>query len=321
MDMTNSRKPRSLLLFATVALASAFGAMADELDRKALEWFPQQIREAAPETAIRFDFAPGVEYGYVYCTNLFGHPGDVHAVRIELGKAALRPHMDEGALLSDKKGRLKTSSAAAAEHNALFSVNGGFFKWDDLIPYYRMKINGEVLKSNAGGTLGLAFSNDGSKVKVGRVRDDELDQWDNFVAGEGLATGGKSAMDGKRPEGIKTKPSAPRTVLGMDAEGKYLWVVVTGGRKKGRKPSMGLSYHDCADLLGWFGCTEVVNMDGGGSTTLVVREDALKGAPNPPTPEAHPSASAEGYVILNCTSDGSERAVLDHIQFWDEKSK
>ena len=84
---------------------------------------------------------------------------------------------------------------------------------------------------------------------------------------------------------------------------------------------MGLSYHDAADLLMWFGCTEGVNMDGGGSTTLAVRADALGGAGNPATPEAHPAAAAGGYVILNCTSDGSERAVLDHIQFWDAKSK
>ena len=304
-------------LSLAIAFATANAAPA-KLDRKAVAWFPKEIQKASPTIAKRFDLARGVEYGYVYCTNLFGHPGDVHAVRIELGKAKIRPHIDEGALNPDKKARLRTTSAAAADTKALFSVNGGFFKWSDLIPYYRMKIDGKILESNAGGTLGLAFSNDGKKVKVGRVKDDELATWDNFMAGEGLLTGGKCALDGKKPEGVKTKPAAPRTLLGMDAEGKYLWVLVTGGRKTGKMPSMGLSYHDGADLLRWFGCTEGVNMDGGGSTTLVVREDALKGVKSPATPEAHP-AKTKGYVILNCTSDGQERAVLDHIQFLDAK--
>lgn len=309
------------LFLAAALLAGSAAAAPGQPDAKALAWFPREIQAASPSIAIRFDFAPGVEYGYVYCQDLFGHPGDIHAVRIELGKAKIRPHIDEGSLHPDKGKRLKTTSAAAAAHQALFSVNGGFFKWSDRIPYYRMKIDGKILESNAGGTLGLAFSNDGSKVKLGRVKDDELPQWDNFIAGEGLLTGGKCGLDGKRPEGIKTKPSAPRTLLGSDAEGKYLWVIVTGGRKKGKMPSMGLTYHDGADLLQWFGCTEGVNMDGGGSTTLAVREDALQGAGNPATPEALPSTTAEGYVILNCTSDGQERAVLDHIQFWDAKSK
>lgn len=322
-------KKSLVAVFLAATAACGVFAASPKLDKKAVAWFPKEIQEASPSIATRIDLAPGVEFGYVYCKKLFGHPGDIHAVRIDLAKAKVRPHIDEGALLPDMKLRLRTTSAAAAAHDALFSVNGGFFSWKDnpekkikaLIPYYRMKINGKVLESNSGGTLGLAFSNDGSKVKVGRVSDAELEEWDNFMAGEGLVSGGKCCLDWKRPEGIKTKPEAPRTLVGMDAEGKYLWVIVTGGRKTGKMPSMGLSYLDGADLLLWFGCAEGVNMDGGGSTTLAVRKDALKGAKKPYTPEAHPAAAAKDYFILNCTSDGSERAVLDHIQFWDSKSK
>ena len=318
--MTTHMK-RSLHLLLLAALAGNLGAAPAAVDPKALAWFPEEVRAASPTIAKRIDFAPGVEYGYVYCQKLFGFPGDIHAVRIELGKAAIRPHIDEGARHAEKKLRLRTSSAAAADHDALFSVNGGFFKWEELIPYYRMKIEGKVYESHSGGTLGLAFSNDGKKVKVGRVKNEELDQWDNFMAGEGLVSGGKCALGGKRPEGLKTKPQAPRTLLGMDAEGKYLWVIVTGGRQTGKMPSMGLTYYDGADLLMWFGCAEGVNMDGGGSTTLAVRRDALGDAAEDASPEAHPASVATNYVILNCPSDGKERAVLDHIQFWDAQSK
>lgn len=320
---------KKTLLALTATAFSCLALAAPKPDPKALAWFPEEVRAAQPVIVTRFDFAPGVEYGYVYCKKLFGHPGDIHAVRIELAKAKIRPHIDEGSLVPKKELRLRTTSAAAAAHQALFSVNGGFFCWKDnpdkklkaLIPYYRMKIDGNVLESNAGGTMGLAFSNDGTKIKVGRVSDAELAEWDNFMAGEGLLSGGKCALEMKRPDGIKTTPEAPRTLLGMDAEGKYIWIIVTGGRKKGNMPSMGLSYLDGADLLSWFGCAEGVNMDGGGSTTLAVRKDALKGAKKTGMPEAHPAGAAKDYVILNCTSDGSERAVLDHIQFWDAKSK
>lgn len=323
-------KKSILSLFALVCLFGAFGcATVRDCDPKAVKWFPQEVRDASPVLAKRFDLAPGVEYGYIYCTNLFGHVGDIHAVRVDLAKAEVRPFIDEGSLIADKSKRLVTTSAAAAKNQALFSVNGGFFSWKaneakkikDLIPYYRMKINGEVVESNAGGTLGLAFSNDGKKVKVGRVSDKELPEWENFIAGEGLVSGGKCALEWKRPEGIKTHVDAPRTLVGMDAEGRYVYVIATGGRMKGVKPSMGLSYFDSADLLMWFGCAEGINMDGGGSTTLAVRRDALSHVAPPYTPEAHDSASNPDYVILNCTSDGPERPVLDHIQFWDAKSR
>lgn len=325
---------RSIVL--AVMAACALQGFSAPVDPKAAEWFPKEVREAELQQATRFDLAPGVEYGYAYMGKLFGHPGDLHVVKIDLAKAKVRPFVEEGALREDKSKRLRTTSHAAAETKALFSVNGGFFCWSDnpakklkaLIPYYRMKLDGKVLESNAGGTCGLAFSADGKKVKVGRVPDAELPEWDNFIAGEGLVSNGKCSLGMKRPDAIKTRPEAPRTFLGMDAAGQTLWIFVTGGRRTGVKPSMGLSYLDAADVLLWFGCAEGVNMDGGGSTTLAVRKDALAKAKKPYTPEAHPAKPRQGvttkgienYMILNCTSDGNERAVLDHIQFLDEKS-
>ena len=101
-------------ILAVVCAVLAGVALADlkKDAKKNLEWFPKEIREAEPVDVKRFDFAPGVEYGYVYCNKLFGHPGDVHAVRIEIEKAKLRPTIREGAFLpgDDKKGRLIKSS-------------------------------------------------------------------------------------------------------------------------------------------------------------------------------------------------------------------
>lgn len=287
-------------------------------------WFPEQVRQAKLVEARHFSFAPGVEYGYGYMENLFGHAGDVHVVRIELAKAKVRPYVEEGAFRPMGK-RLLTTTAAAKKTKALFSVNGGFFCWKDnpekklkaQIPYYRMKLDGKLLESNANGTFGLGFSADGSKVRVGRVKDDELPAWENFMAGEALHSGVTNFTGVSERAKPLAKPGAPRTLLGMDPQGKYVYVFVTGGRKCGKLPSWGLDYGLSAELVRWFGCSECVNMDGGGSTTLAVRKSALGGVRKPYTPEAR---EAGDYIILNATSDGSERAVLDHIQFLDAKS-
>lgn len=312
------------ILFAIAFVTSLISYAAPKQKVELAPWMPEQIRQAKPVEARTFPFAPGVEYCYCYLKNLFGHPGDVHVVRIELAKAGIRPYVEEGSFRPMGKRLLKTTDAAK-KTKALFSVNGGFFCWKDnpekklkaQIPYYRMKLDGQLLESNAGGNFGLAYSADGSKVKVGRIPDAELETWENFMASEGLHGGEKDFSGVREKAKPLDKPSAPRTLLGMDPEEKYLFVFVTGGRQTGNMPSWGLDYGLSSELVRWFGCSECLNMDGGGSTTLAVRKSALKGVKKPYTPEAK---EAGDYIILNATSDGSERAVLDHVQFLDAKS-
>lgn len=64
----------------------------------------------------------------------------------------------------------------------------------------------------------------------------------------------------------------PRTAVGWDAEGTVLLVTVDG-----RQPgySVGMSLADLADLLLGLGATEAINLDGGGSTTFVVRGEVV----------------------------------------------
>ena len=54
-------------ILAVVCAVLAGVALADlkKDAKKNLEWFPKEIREAEPVDVKRFDFAPGVEYGYV----------------------------------------------------------------------------------------------------------------------------------------------------------------------------------------------------------------------------------------------------------------
>ncbi len=309
------------VLSATLLTAvSLFGANKKELDQKALAWFPKEIKESSPHVAIQFDFAPGVEYGYVYCENLLGGPNDLHVVKIDLAEAALMPKIDERSSLS-KDLRLSRTSVAAAKAKSLFSVNGGFFTWKNLTPYYPAKINGKVLTSETGGNgAGIAFNNDGSDLYLGPIKQTEFDRWDNFLCAEGLLFN-KVPSVGKSAPGPKTNPDAPHTFMGQDAERKYLYVFVSGGRKKGQKPSMGLSYPNLADVMLWFGCNHGVSFDGGGSTTMVAHRNALKKAKKPYTPEAHKAPTAKGYTILNCTSDGSERAILNNVHFLPVRKK
>jgi Phosphodiester glycosidase len=79
----------------------------------------------------------------------------------------------------------------------------------------------------------------------------------------------------------------PRTAVGIRADGRLMLVVVDG-----RRPgwSVGMTLVELANLMKYLGAVTAMNMDGGGSSTMVVKG-----------------------VIKNKPSDGSERAVTNSV--------
>ena len=71
------------------------------------------------------------------------------------------------------------------------------------------------------------------------------------------------------------KPNlAPRTAFGISEDGRYLYVLVVDGRQEDY--SQGADMIDLALLLKAAGASDAINVDGGGSSTLV-RCDAASG--------------------------------------------
>ena len=60
---------------------------------------------------------------------------------------------------------------------------------------------------------------------------------------------------------------APRTAFGISADGRYMYVLVVDGRQNGY--SHGADMLDLARLLKAAGASDAINVDGGGSSTLV----------------------------------------------------
>lgn len=90
---------------------------------------------------------------------------------------------------------------------------------------------------------------------------------------------------------------APRTAIGLNRSGRQLVILVVDGRQPGY--SEGVTLRELADLLIYYGAHDAMNLDGGGSSTLV-REGPLGNA-----------------VLLNNPIDrnvpGWERAVGNHL--------
>ncbi len=107
----------------------------------------------------------------------------------------------------------------------------------------------------------------------------------DFVLGGGpvLLLDGKPAADGDA--GIYAEDFSrgrhPRTALGIREDG-FLVLVTVDGRQPGS--SVGMTIAEITDLMAEFGCLDAINLDGGGSTTMVIR-DRIVNSPSDPTGE------------------------------------
>ena len=63
----------------------------------------------------------------------------------------------------------------------------------------------------------------------------------------------------------------PRTALGTNKDGSQLVLLVVDGRQKGK--SEGTTTREAGELLRQFGCFNGINLDGGGTSTMVVKDE------------------------------------------------
>lgn len=82
-----------------------------------------------------------------------------------------------------------------------------------------------------------------------------------------IALAGFSIILKKGNVSIKYKDYHPRTCYGISQDARYFYIMTVDGRQK--FVSEGASVVECAEFMRYFGAYDAINMDGGGSTTLV----------------------------------------------------
>jgi len=129
------------------------------------------------------------------------------------------------------------------------------------------------------------------RVAIAEVKDPPSDA-DQVVAGSHvIVQNGKNVAPPGDEPGFARGPH-PRTAVGIADGGKTLVLVVIDGRKPGQ--AVGVSLKETAEVMLKYGCTDAVNLDGGGSSMLGIR--------NPETGKMQ---------IMNTPSDGRERSVAN----------
>jgi exopolysaccharide biosynthesis protein len=122
----------------------------------------------------------------------------------------------------------------------------------------------------------------------------DLDEAHHIVNGAGLLRREGRVVTDWRVEGLSveafTDARHPRTLIGVDTRG-FIWLAAIDGRQP---DSIGMRFSDLQRLADRLELTDALNLDGGGSTTMVVRGQVV----NRPSDPAGPRAVADAILVL-----------------------
>jgi hypothetical protein len=208
----------------------------------------------------------------------------IHVITIDLDAQGIRFFVTPGG----EDIPAQTVSQFLDAHNLQVAINADYFlPWRDVfvLDYYPHEgdpVNTRGLAASEGTvfTQGFAPVDEYDTVYISahnRVTfDTHDDEIYNAVSGlPFLLLGGESLVAASDVANYRTDLH-PRTAIGLDASGRKLILMVIDGRQPNY--SEGVSMVELADLMREFGAQDAINLDGGGSATLVVQ--GVNGLPN-----------------------------------------
>lgn len=181
-------------------------------------------------------------------------------------------------------------------YSVVSATNGNGYNMKTGQPTGVWAMGGEVIQEYTGSTAFFAILKDGRAV-MGKT----TAEWNAYKADPGIqeainAFGSTLVWDGVpsvNATGSYYTDRASRTMLGVTEDGKVILIVVDGRQEPF---SCGASMAELAQIMMEAGAKYAVNLDGGGSTTYMAKNEG-----------------SDDCVILNRPSDGSERAISNGL--------
>ncbi|MFI5486363.1 MULTISPECIES: phosphodiester glycosidase family protein [Micromonospora] len=186
------------------------------------------------------------------------------------------------------------ATETAARDTEVVVVNGSVTEVSDQPRAGAIPDNGFVLVGREGGADRLAALEPGDQVRIDY----------SFRAPDDMRI--KAAMSGRQLLVVDGKPETqtasnntpePRTAVGFSADGRRMWLITVDGRQPAFSRGIGLS--ELARKMVDLGAHTALNLDGGGSTTIVAREPG-----------------ADELALVNRPSDGQLRPVPTGLAFY-----
>jgi len=135
---------------------------------------------------------------------------------------------------------------------------------------------------------------DSARLHVSNNLNIDFSRIQTAIGGGGMIlSGGQTVYD----RGVAPNARHPRSAIGVTQDGSQMILMVADGRTH----SIGATHVEMAGLLRRFGAWDAMHFDGGGSSTMVVRD--ITGA----------------YNVANTPSDGAQRRIINALGVFDRR--
>jgi len=267
-------------------------SVSEDLEQEKEQTIPEMTSGPSSKIGEWIPLYPGIEYNHIINKAL---PIAVYAYRIDLENPERHVIVSSLTPIDGFETLSKTVPTFAREYDTLVAINGTTFE-----PYRGeegLGVNlttlsiyeGEIQSPQVDPMAALMVMKDGSvelhwpPFDFPNIR---------FAAGMGplyLLNGTNRGKSGQRH---------PRSGVGLSKDGRYLILMVIDGRDPDY--SIGATYAEAANWMRDLGCWTAMNLDGGGSSTLVLKDPDTGNFRTVNTPSGPPAR-------------GVERPVANHI--------
>ncbi|HTP00003.1 MAG TPA: phosphodiester glycosidase family protein [Anaerolineales bacterium] len=244
---------------------------------------------------------------YTRMVRLSPRPLMIHAITIDLKVGGIHLLVTP----ADEKGaqyplRARTTSQFLQQNGLQLAINGDGFApwWSHSVADYYPHVGDPVQPRGNAASRGRVYWTSQAAVPTLYINSRNGLSFDapahpyNAISGETLLL-----MGGQLIPDLNDTVTQPRSAVGFSKNGRYLYLVVVDGRQP--LYSEGMTLKELAGLMQSLGANYAMNLDGGGSSTLVVQ--GSNGRPR----------------VLNSPIDnyipGRERPVANHLGVFVEK--
>jgi exopolysaccharide biosynthesis protein len=264
---------KKILFLGLIALSQyAFSQNADSVNVVSAKW---EKRKIAPKTHL-------VTYHFNQ-KNLFA--ANQYVAYVEIKRKGNAPVFAFGNEVKVKK----NTSTFGKELNAIVALNGTFFDVANGGSVDYVKMDGVVIKPNVLDKNGNRARHQRAAIVIDDRGQLALKKWDNtpnwedHLPEQNVMLSGPMLLLNRYYEQLDTSAFTrlrhPRTAIGIKPNGNVILLTIDGRHEN----SAGASLHELAKLMNWLGCSNAINLDGGGSTTLWVADAPGNGVINYPS--------------------------------------
>lgn len=259
---------KRLIEFSTYLLLSlpimVYSQDQDSLQVVQAKWTKQEIRK-------------GVVWNQGHFNNLFNSVQEINWVEIDLKKNNKNIH------IAAEPSVLKSTSEFAKEEDALVAINASFFDMKNGGSVDYLKVNGNIINKpkdvKPNERANAVFSIHKDQITIEQTNKITVEE----SAAESVMVAGPLLIEAGNYVHLKTNPfndnRHPRTAVAITHKKKLIFILVDGRSNQAN----GMNLTELSKILKWLGAKDAMNLDGGGSSTLYIRNTTENGVVNYPS--------------------------------------